>query len=264
MIQAISANFKVNTKIKNPIIDNEKEIEQHSLLKSVILHLLPGVLIFLFFIILTPILTEKGFPTLFCLFLAVILVLIPFELGYILYQAKKKNKTLSLEGIILYRQKIPLWQHFVIIPSFVAWAFISYALIAPQIQEHLRVEYFSWLPDWFFPSYNIEQSSKAVLLTTCILGFLFNGIAGPIVEELYFRGYLLPRISRFRGWAPLLNVVLFSVYHFFSPWKNLERILALLPGAYIIQWKKNIYLGIIPHCLLNTTGMILLTREIFS
>ena len=82
--------------MENHMPGNEKDIEQHSLLKSVILHLLPGILIFLFFIILTPILTEKGFPTLFCLFLAVMLVLIPFELGYILYQAKKKNKTLSL------------------------------------------------------------------------------------------------------------------------------------------------------------------------
>ncbi len=76
--------------MENHIPGNEKDIEQHSLLKSVILHLLPGILIFLFFIILTPTLTEKGFPTLFCLFLAIILVLIPFELGYILYQAKKK------------------------------------------------------------------------------------------------------------------------------------------------------------------------------
>ncbi len=208
--------------------------------------MLPGVLIFLFFVILTLILTKKGFPTLFCLFLAVMLVLIPFQLGYILYQAKKKNKSLSLEGLVLYRQKIPLWLYFVIIPPFLTWAFISYFLFAPQIQDHLRVEYFSWLPDWFFLNYNLENASKAALLVTWILGVLFNGIAGPIVEELYFRGYLLPRISRFKGWAPLLNVVLFSVYHFFSPWRNLERILALLPGAYIIQWKKNIYLGIIP------------------
>ena len=250
--------------MKNLIPPNKRDIEQHSLLKSVILHLLPGVLIFLFFIILTPTLTKKGFPTLFCLFLAIMLVLIPFELGYILYQAKKKNKSLSLEGIVLYRQKIPIWQYFVLIPSFLAWAFISYFLVSPQIQEHLRVEYFSWLPDWFFITYNMENASKSVLLPTCILGVLFNGIAGPIVEELYFRGYLLPRISRFKGWAPLLNVVLFSVYHFFSPWRNLERILALLPGAYIIQWKKNIYLGMIPHCLLNTIPMLYMTYKIFS
>lgn len=238
--------------------------EQHSLLKSVILHLLPGVLILLFFIIFAPILTEKGLPTLFCVFLAVMLVLIPFELGYILCQAKKENNSFSLKGIVLYRQKIPKWQYLVIIPSFLAWALISYFIIAPPIQDNLKGQYFSWLPVWFFLSYNLEQSSKTAIWATWVMGLIFNGIAGPIVEELYFRGYLLPRISRLKAWAPLLNVLLFSVYHFFSPWRNLERILALLPGIYIIQWKKNIYLGMIPHCLLNTTGMLLMTPLLFS
>jgi membrane protease YdiL (CAAX protease family) len=250
--------------MQNLIPDNESGIEQHSLLKSVILHLLPGVLILLFFIVFAPILTSKGFPTLFCLFLSAALVLIPFQLGYLLYLAKKKNSTFSFKGIVLYRQKIPLWQYFIFIFLFIVCGFVSYFIIAPSIQEYLRVEYFSWLPDWFFPRYNIENASKSALIATWILGVIFNGIAAPLVEELYFRGYLLPRISHLKGWAPLLNVVLFSVYHFFSPWKNLERILALLPGVYIIQWKKNIYIGIIPHCLLNTTGMILLAKIVFS
>lgn len=239
------------------------EDEQHSLLKSVILHLLPGVLILLFFIIVTPILTENGLPTLFCLFLALMLVLIPFELGYILYQAKRRNKKFSLKGIILYRQKLPVWQYVALIPPFLAWALVSYFFVAPPMQHHLRGEYFSWLPAWFFLDYNLAQSSKAALVATWVLGVLFNGIAGPIVEELYFRGFLLPRISRLKGWAPLINVLLFSVYHFFSPWRNLERILALLPGIYIIQWKKNIYLGMIPHCLLNTIGMLLMGKSLF-
>ena len=38
------------------------------------------------------------------------------------------------------------------------------------------------------------------------LGFLLNGFFGPFVEELYFRGYLLPRIPSSKRWAPLINV----------------------------------------------------------
>jgi membrane protease YdiL (CAAX protease family) len=240
------------------------DTEQHSLASSVILHLLPGILILVFFVTFTPFLTEKGFPTLFCIFLAVAVVLIPFELGCIFYLAKRKNKTFSLNGIVLYRQKIPLWQYFVLVPLFLSWALVAYFVIAPPIQGSLKDEYFSWLPTWFFLDHNLAQSSKSALLATWIMGVIFNGIAGPVVEELYFRGYLLPRISRLKGWAPLLNVFLFSVYHFFSPWRNLERILALLPGVYIIQWKKNIYLGMIPHCLLNITGMLLMAPLLFK
>lgn len=250
--------------MENHISKHTVDTEQHSLARSIFLHLLPGILILAFFLVITPILAAEGFPTLFCLFLDVTVVLIPFELGYILYLAVRKNKSLSLKGIVLYRQKIPLWQYFALIPPFLAWALIAYFVIAPPIQGSVKDEYFSWLPAWFFLDHNLAQSSKSVLLATWIMGVIFNGIAGPVVEELYFRGYLLPRISRFKVWAPLLNVLLFSVYHFFSPWRNLERILALLPGAYIIQWKKNIYLGIIPHCLLNTTGMILMAPLIFK
>lgn len=247
-----------------PNLTQTVDTEQHSLATSILLHLLPGVLILAFFLALTPLLTRHGYPTLLCLFLAVAIVLIPFELGYILYQGTRKNKTLSLKGIVLYRRTIPLWQYVVLIPPMLAWALVAYLIIAPPIQDALKNEYFSWLPAWFFLDHNLAQSSKSVLFVTWILGVLLNGVAGPVVEELYFRGFLLPRISRLNGWAPLLNSLLFSIYHFFSPWRNLERILALLPGAYIIQWKRNIYLGMIPHCLLNTTGMLLMAPLLFK
>ena len=45
-----------------------------------------------------------------------------------------------------------------------------------------------------------------------------------MVEKMYFRGYLLPRISRLGAWAPLVNTVLFSPYHLFTPWLNVGRI----------------------------------------
>lgn len=250
--------------MEDHILTQTVRTEQHSLATSIILHLLPGILILVFFLVLTPLLTGQGFPTLFCLFLAVAVVLIPFELGYILYQARRKNKTFSLNGIVLYRQKLPVWQYIALIPPFLGWALVSYFVIAPPIQNSFKGEYFSWLPAWFFLDHNLAHSSKSALLATWVMGVLFNGIAGPVVEELYFRGYLLPRISRLKGWAPLLNVCLFSIYHFFTPWRNLERILALLPGTYIIQWKKNIYLGMIPHCLLNTTGMLLMAPLVFG
>jgi membrane protease YdiL (CAAX protease family) len=250
--------------VDEPILTQTVDAEQHSLPTSILLHLLPGVLILVFYLALTPLLTKHGYPTLLCLFLAAAVVLVPFELGYILYQGTRKNKTLSLKGIVLYRRTIPLWQYFVLIPPMLAWALVAYLIIAPPIQDALKNEYFSWLPAWFFLDHNLAQSSKSVLLVTWIFGVLLNGVAAPVVEELYFRGYLLPRISRLKGWAPLLNTLLFSIYHFFSPWGNLERILALLPGAYIIQWKRNIYLGMIPHCLLNTTGMLLMAPLLFK
>lgn len=85
-----------------------------------------------------------------------------------------------------------------------------------------------------------------------------NGIAGPVVEEMYFRGYLLPRISRLGAWAPLVNTVFFSPYHFFTPWLNVGRIIGLLPMVYAAWWKRSIYVSMAVHVLGNVISMLLL------
>ena len=43
--------------------------------------------------------------------------------------------------------------------------------------------------DWNNMDY-LNQYSKAILLITAVVFFLLNVIVGPIVEELFFRGYL--------------------------------------------------------------------------
>jgi len=103
-----------------------------------------------------------------------------------------------------------------------------------------------------------DYSREAWLLT---LGayFVLNGFVGPIVEELYFRGYLLPRMEWMGRWAPLVNVSLFSLYHFWSPWQVFGRILGFGPTVYAVRWKENVYLGMAVHCTLNTLGVVLVS-----
>ncbi len=102
-------------------------------------------------------------------------------------------------------------------------------LLYPPLDAFFIENVFFWLPEELFLAEDFARYTAAALVITWVLGFVVNGIAGPMVEEAYFRGYLLPRISRFGVWAPLLNTVLFSIYHFFTPWQIVGRILALLP-----------------------------------
>ncbi len=238
---------------------NTMNTEQHSIGKSIMLHLIPGAAATLFFIITAPILKNDGLPSVLAFLLAAVLVVIPFELGYLFFQAKKRNGCYSLKGIVRYCEKIPVWQYFVFVPALLLWAIIGGIIIAGPIDNYLLKTFFSWLPDWFFLENfinNISQYSRSVLLTILFSGVVLNCIIGPIIEELYFRGYLLPRISRLKGWAPLVNISLFSLYHFFTPWLNPGRIIGLSPMAYAVWWKKNIYLSIWVHCLVNTATMV--------
>ena len=234
----------------------DSDIQQHSIVQSTGLHLLPGVLILAFYIITAPLVRKLGFPSLFALSLAALVVLIPFEFGYLLYQGKKRNGRLSLKGIVLYRERIPVWQYIILVPILLLWSVFCFILMSPPTESFLIETLFFWLPDWFFLSDNMTQYSQSAVVVTWVLGLVFTTIAAPIVEELYFRGYLLPRISRLKGWAPFINALLFSLYHFWTPWQNPTRILALLPLVFAVSWKKNIYLSIITHCMLNTIGML--------
>jgi membrane protease YdiL (CAAX protease family) len=243
----------------------DADVEQHSLAKSILLHLLPGVLILVFFIITAPLVERMRAPSMLAFLLAITFVLIPFQLGYLLYEGKKRNGKLSLQGIVLYREPMRVWQYVALGLPCLIWLFVIPFVVFPSIDNYLIERFFSWLPDQFFFmaqfTENLDQYSLSSMLLVGILQLVVGAVPGPLVEELYYRGYLLPRISRLGKWAPLINTVLFSLYHFTSLWQNPSRIIAFLPMVYAVWWKKNVYLGIIVHCALivfNSLGILAL------
>lgn len=240
---------------------SEQNIQPHSIWQSIVLHILPGGLLLVFFVLAAPLAGHLGLPVLFALNLGVLLVLIPFELGILFYEGKKRNGKFSLAGVVVYRERIPLGQYLLWVPLLVVWSSICFLLLSP-LDSFLIKTVFSWLPAWFISS-DISGYSRAIQIVTAAIYAIAN-VAAAIVEELYFRGYLLPRLSRLRGWAPLINTVLFSLQHFFSPWKYLFIILGVLPQAYVVSKKRNVYLGIMAHSLLNLLSAILLIVSVFG
>jgi uncharacterized protein len=232
--------------------------QPHTVWQSLALHLLPGVLITAFYFISAPIVMQAGYPPLMAILLAILFILIPFELGVLYYQASKQTGPISLNTVVLNRDILPVWQYFLLVPLLIGWsAFIFTSL--PSLDRAIIQTFFTWLPSWSTQTMSmaaLAQYPRPILLVTVIFAFAMNGIFGPLVEEMYFRGYLLPRIPASRMWAPLINVFLFSLYHFFSPWQNITRILVLIPMVYVVSWKRSIYLSILTHCLLNSLGMI--------
>jgi membrane protease YdiL (CAAX protease family) len=240
---------------------SEQEIQPHSIWHSIILHLFPGVLLLVFFIMAVPFVENLGLPIRFAPLLGIIFVLIPFELGVLFYEGKKRNGKFSLSGIVDYRESIPLGQYFLWVPLLIVWSSICALLLSP-VGDFLIKTVFSWLPAWFVYSDNSGISRNILVVMVTVYGIA--NVAAAVVEELYFRGYLLPRLSRLTGWAPLVNTVLFSLQHFLTPWQYLFIILGVLPQAYLVSKKRNIYLGILAHSLLNLLSTILLIGSIFG
>ena len=229
---------------------------QHSVARTVVLHLLPGVLMVAFYVLAAPLVRSLGFPSLMAIYLAILFVLIPFELGYLFCRARRNRS--SLGSVVLYREPVPRAKFVALVLGLLAWSAVFYVLIYPPLDAFFIENMFSWLPESFFFAEDFSQYSTAALLITWVFGLVVNAIAGPVVEEVYFRGYLLPRISRFGAWAPLINTVLFSAYHFFTPWQNVGRIVGFLPIVYAAWWKRSIYVSMGAHVLGNVSVMVML------
>jgi membrane protease YdiL (CAAX protease family) len=231
--------------------------DQHSLVKSFLLHLTPGVLVTAAFLILKPFLESTGFPPLLAFLLAVLLIDIPFMLGVMLNEGKKLNGRFSLEGVVLYRHKVS-WKTFalVFVGAFVV-VYILVMLVAP-ISAFLTENLFYGLPEWLFleEQTQYEAYARNTLVVVFALQLVLTGIVLPWVEELYFRGYLLPRISRYDKWAPLLGGLFFGFYHVWQLYGFVTVFLLGTALGYVVWWKKDLRLSVSLHLLANALARL--------
>ncbi len=233
-------------------MNQQQENETHSATKSIILHLVPGILTGAFYFLVREPLHTAGYPSLMALICAIIVVLIPVELGYLLYEGKKKNGRFSLQGVVLYRTSIPIWQYFLWGLVLVAAMGLIFTLMKP-VDAFLQQNIYSWVPV-FESGLEAGYSWKALIWTYAMLA-IFGVIIAPTVEELYFRGFLLPRMGYAGKWAPLMHSFLFALYHLWTPWMFLTRTVAMLPLIYAVRWR-NLNLGIVAHILVNIADVV--------
>ncbi|HNW52097.1 MAG TPA: CPBP family intramembrane metalloprotease [Prolixibacteraceae bacterium] len=231
---------------------NHKTVE-HSLLKSVTLHLLPGILGGIGYFVLVPFVRLNGFPSLMALSLSGIFVIIPFELGFLLYQQRKTGEKL-FNGVIRYTKPLKIGQYFIWI--FTILLFSGLAFKAFNFTTELIRPLFTWIPSLDMGLSN-EYSKSKLMITYGIFMFSIVLVLSTI-EELYFRGYLLPRMpSTLKGATEITHSALFALYNTWNPWLFITRTIGGLPLVYIVKRKENINIGIISHCLLNSIDLII-------
>jgi len=228
----------------------QDQIEKHSTTQSVILHLLPGILVGCFYFLALKPVAKMGYPSFFAQFLAFAFILVPLELGFLLVQGKKKNGRFTLRGIISYQKSISWWQYFV-------WVTIIFVIVGAlmtlfkPVDSFLQKNLFFWMPD---VNTGLDGTfSKTILIVTYSVFLIINVFLAPMVEELYFRGYLLPRIKG--KYAILFHSFLFAAIHVWSPWMIIARTIGFSPIIFGTI-KKNIYVGMIVHMLCNAMGFV--------
>jgi CAAX protease family protein len=237
-----------------------KTIEQDSLARSIFWHLLPGALLLIFYLAMGPIAIQMGYPPEVAALIGTLLILMPVELGHLWL---KSGRSLSLKGAIFYTNFAGWKSYLLWVPAMIVWGFLMWGIgnvAGATITQNLL----TWLPAWFIGASDFSQYSRGAILATLGLNLLVNGLLAPVVEELYFRGHLLPRIGRFGRLAPVIGATLFTIYHFWQPMIYLPIFLAMLPWIYLVWRKKDVRLGIVIHCGLNLIGALLTFGQILG
>ena len=120
--------------------------------------------------------------------------------------------------------------------------------MAPLTRALQTYLFAGWPDAWAIRLGTDGQYGDGALLVTAALLLLGTVIVAPVVEELYFRGYLLPRMPHRLGrWRVPTHMVLFAAYHLWSPWLFPTRVLAILPLAYIAVRTCDVRIGVVTH-----------------
>jgi len=218
-------------------------------------HLYMGIPVTLVYIFLSKtIVLDFEFPGLAAFLLVELFVLAPIGLAHLFRKGKKLNGKYSLKNVIGLTETLPPGQYIKWSVIGLVGCILAYAPLYP-VGLFLKEQVFYWLPEWYFdPGFgttDVNLVAKAFLFAIVI-----DGLVGPIVEELFFRGYLLPRMVYLKKWAPILNGILFGLYHYWQPHNLIAISIVGVAISYIVWKKKNVYLGIIIHCTLNILGAL--------
>lgn len=243
---------------------NMKAVKPISIFQSSWYFIISSVLIYLGLYVVTPLLLDKGVPFIVC-YLS--LFYSPFVL--LLFTALMLYK---LEGnawnISDFKSRVQLnhlekadWLGIigVILVSFVI------TLAGTPIMSNLaQIPFFS--PPDFFPAeinpnkisiagymMDYKLSGKYWVVIVYFVGWFFN-IFG---EELLWRGMIFPRqIKRYGSKAWVIHGLMWGLWHFFWKWQIVVLIPISLFFSYVVYKRKNTWIGIISHGVMNAIPLI--------
>ena len=222
-----------------------------SLWEAAKLQFFPGLASVPVFAILAWWFSTQGLPNIFALMLTVMFVETPLSWFIMIRRVRAENNgNFSMAALFPWMQKNPWWLYLFIGLPLVLISAAMVAAIGPKLDAHIIESFFSWVPDWFtmIPDPNaFSMTSRSVMLSMWALMLVGMILMGGITQELYSRGFLLPRMQHMGRVAPLYNALLFAVFHFIAPWAWTTFFLMVLPWSYLVWWRRSTKIGLFIH-----------------
>src|SRR5512133_3071026 len=127
-------------------VEASQVLQQHSLTRSIILHLAPGAIFTAFIILAAPALASAGVDPIFGLFGGIGLVLVPIELGYLALQARRMTGSWSPLKAVDYKERVPRGELALLGAGLAGWFFVMLAVSIVFLDRWLAENVFSSMP----------------------------------------------------------------------------------------------------------------------
>src|SRR5215510_6696456 len=131
--------------------------------KAILYHLYPGIIIAIFFAILTPFLLKYDLPPQLSIMIVIALVAIPL-LAWHLSKTKREEHKERITEVNGYKNRISNGKLALYIAGLVIFMFFIWGITQP-LNKVITEKLFSWLPSWYTVQDLNGYSKQAILVT---------------------------------------------------------------------------------------------------
>ena len=245
--------------------------KQLSVLQIILAFLIPSAVAFTGFRVILPVLVEGGVPSIIAWPAVASIMLLGFVLIAIIFlnkEAKELNISFK-ERACLRSLSFKQWSVYVgiLFLGMVVTIIVSKTSILFTHIPGLSVpDYFPFFLNPAIDPMNTESSlltpgfvlKGAIWMIPFIALTLFLNI---LTEELYFRAWLLPKLSKYGNMSWVINGGLFALYHSYQLWLLPQILPVSLFTAYVVYKSRSIWPAFAFHMLANiltVLGMVFL------
>jgi membrane protease YdiL (CAAX protease family) len=180
----------------------------HGLPASLLLHLGPGLVVGAAYLALIPAARALGLPSVAAIGAQALLVTCPLMIGILKVSSRRRRPG---EPAIALRRVPPVRATLGWATLIICAAAAAFVLTRPIIAWLESTLFEAWPDSWKPQLGTAGGYSDSALLWTAVLVLVGSVLVAPVVEEAYFRGFLLPRMpTRLGRSAPLAHAVLFA------------------------------------------------------
>ena len=253
---------------------NWNETKQLKLFEILLAFFIPSSFAFFGFRFILPWLVNNGYPKLLMWGVIASIMLFVFAvvgISFIKKEAKRINISLK-ERLLIKKVSKKQW---LICLRVMIFGILLAQIITPFITSFIEFTGLSipdYMPFWLNPSINPMETDIEILSPNYsirnnymfVVVMVITLILNVLVEELYFRAWLLPKMESLGKWSWIVNGVLFAFYHTFQLWLFPMLVIISLCITFMVYYSKSIVPAFAIHLIANSFSILTILLLVFG